>query len=134
MLVSVENEFGPVCDRSRFGHKSPKRVGHVLDAAHARAAGKLTGREQKVQCQNCDMHVTEQHPDWPGVWTGATGYHDPVCAVVGSGGNDDESYDLIDCVYPHIPVGSDSPAAAAITVAKNTGYFFQPRIPGWAAN
>ncbi|MFE7514132.1 hypothetical protein ACFU8I_23330 [Streptomyces sp. NPDC057540] len=132
VLVSMENEFGPVCARSRLGDESPQRVGHVLDAAQARPAGKLTGKEQKVQCQNCDVHVTEQHPDWPGVWTEAGGYCRPNCAVPGSGADDATEYDLVDCVYPHIPVGADSPAAAAITAAKKTGYFFQPRLPSWA--
>ncbi|MFG2885669.1 hypothetical protein ACGFYV_25825 [Streptomyces sp. NPDC048297] len=132
VLVSVENEFGPVCDRSRLGEESLQRVGHVLDAAQARPAWKLTGKEQKVQCQNCDVHVTEQHPDWPGVWTEAGGYCRPTCAVPGSGADDATEYDLVDCVYPHIPVGVDSPAAAAITAAKKTGYFFQPRLPSWA--
>jgi hypothetical protein len=132
VLVSVENEYGPVCERSRLGDESLQRVGHVLDAAHARPAGKLTGKEQKVQCQHCDVHVTEQHPDWPGVWTEAGGYSSPNCAVPGSGADDATQYDLVDCVYPHIPVGADSPAAAAISAAKKVGYFFQPRLPSWA--
>lgn len=132
VLVSVENEFGPVCDRSLLGEESLQWVGHVLDAAHARPPGKLTGKEQKVQCQNCDVHVTEQHPDWPGMWTEAGGYCRPKCAVPGSGADDATQYDLVDCVYPHIPVGTDSPAATAITAAKKTGYFFQPRLPNWA--
>ncbi|MGW0899785.1 hypothetical protein ACWD0G_22860, partial [Streptomyces goshikiensis] len=88
---------------------------------------RLTGKEQKVQCRHCAAHVTEQHPDWPGVWTEAGGDSSPVCAVVGSGCGDAQSYDLVDCVYPHIPADGDSPAAAAITAAKKAGYFFQPR-------
>lgn len=132
VLVSVENEFGPACDRSRLGEESLQRVGHVLDAAHARPAGKLTGKKQKVQCQNCDVHVTEQHPDWPGVWTEVGRYCRPNCAVPGFGADDATQYDLVDCVYPHIPVGADSPAAAAITAAKKTGYCSQPRLPSWA--
>ncbi|MEU3829804.1 hypothetical protein AB0F36_31495 [Streptomyces sp. NPDC029080] len=55
MLVSVENEYGPVCDCSRLEGESVQRVGHILDAAQARPAGKLTGKEQKVQCQHCAM-------------------------------------------------------------------------------
>ncbi len=102
VLVSVENEYGPVCERSRLEGESVQRVGHVLDAL-ARPAGKLTGKEQKVQCQHCSVHVTEQHPDWPGVWTEAGGDCRPICAVVGSGCSDDLSYDLVDCVYPHVP-------------------------------
>lgn len=129
LWVSVENESGPSCDRSRFSEEeSLQRVPHIIDAAQARPAGRLTGKEQKVQCRHCGVHITEQHPDWPGVWTEAGGYSTPVCAVVGSGCDDDaQSYDLIDCVYPHIPVDGDSPAAAAIAVARKTGYFFQPR-------
>ncbi|MFF1405099.1 hypothetical protein [Streptomyces sp. NPDC058294] len=132
VLVSVENEYGPVCDRSRLDGESVQRVGHVLDAAQARPAGKLTGKEQKVQCQHCAVHVTEQHPDWPSVWTEAGGYSRPICAVVGSGCSDDLSYDLVDCVYPHVPVGADEgPAAAAITAAKKGCYFFQVRLPSF---
>lgn len=132
VLVSVENEYGPVCDRSRLEGESVQRVGHLLDAAQARPAGKLTGKEQKVRCQHCAVHVTEQHPDWPGVWTEAGGYSRPICAVVGSGCSDDLSYDLVDCVYPHVPVGADEgPAAAAVTAAKKGGYFFQPRLPSF---
>lgn len=59
VLVSVENEGGPVCDRSRLGGESLQRVSHVLDADQARPASKLTGKEQKVQCQHCDVHVTK---------------------------------------------------------------------------
>ncbi|MFI1801057.1 hypothetical protein ACH427_27390 [Streptomyces sp. NPDC020379] len=131
VLVSVENEFGPVCDRSRLGGESPQRVGHVLDAAQARPAGELTGKEQKVQCRHCDAHVTEQHPDWPEVWTEAGGYCRPVCAVAGSGCDDAKEYDLVDCVYPHVPAGGDSPAAAAIAAARQGGYFHQPRLPSF---
>ncbi|MFH8411481.1 hypothetical protein ACH4FX_43020 [Streptomyces sp. NPDC018019] len=65
------------------------------------------------------------------MWTQAGGYSSPVCAVVGSGCDDDQSYDLIDCIYPHVPVGADSPAAAAITTAQKGGYFFQPTLPSW---
>nr|WP_181411826.1 hypothetical protein [Streptomyces sp. F8] len=126
--VSVENEFGPSCERSLLtGMDSPQRVPHVVDATHARPARRLTGKEQKVQCRHCAAHVTEQHPDWPGVWTEAGGDSSPVCAVVGSGCGDAQSYDLVDCVYPHIPAGGDSPAAAAIAAAQQTGYFHQPR-------
>lgn len=134
VLVSVENESGPGCDRSRLGGKSLQWIGHVLDSAQARPAGKLTGKEQKIPCQHCDVHVTEQHPDWPGVWAEAGGYCSPVCAVPGSGRDDGQEYDMVDCVYPHIPAGVDSPAAAAIAAAaiaaaKKGGYFFQPRLP-----
>ncbi|MER6557488.1 hypothetical protein ABT300_06930 [Streptomyces sp. NPDC001027] len=132
VLVSVESEYGPVCGRSRLGGESLQRVGHVLDAAHARPAGKLTGKEQKVQCQHCDVHITEHHPDWPGVWTEASKYNRPTCAVTGSGADDATEHDLIDCVYPHVPVGADSPAAEAIIAAKKVGYFLQPRLPAWA--
>ncbi|PAU50899.1 hypothetical protein CK936_00110 [Streptomyces albireticuli] len=134
VLVSVEYEGGPVCDRSRLGGGAVRRVGHVLDADQARPAGQLTGKEQKVPCQNCDVHVTEQHPDWPGVWAEAGGYSRPVCAVVGSVGDDAKAYDLVDCVYPHIPAGADSPAAAAIAAAKKSRYFFQPRLPIFQAS
>ncbi|MET7519504.1 hypothetical protein ABZS88_40135 [Streptomyces sp. NPDC005480] len=51
--------------------------------------------------------------------------------MVGSGCDDDQSYDLVDCVYPHILAGADSPAAAAIAAAKKGGYFFQPRLPSF---
>lgn len=132
VLVSVENEFGPVCARSRLGEESLQRVGHVLHAAEARPAGKLTGKEQKVQCQYCDVHVTEQHPDWPGVWTEAGGYCRPTCAAPGFGADDATQYDLVDCVYPHAPAGAgEGPAAAAIAAAKKGGYFFQPRLPSF---
>lgn len=132
VLVRMENEYGPVCDRSRLGGKATERVGHVLDAAQARPAGTLTDKEQQVPCQHCDVYVTDQHPDWPGVWTEAGRSSRPICAVVGSGADDATAYDLVDCVYPHIPVGSDSSATAAINVARKTGYFFQPRLPIWA--
>ncbi|GHE16082.1 hypothetical protein [Streptomyces alanosinicus] len=132
VLVSVENEFGPVCGHFRPGGESPQRVGHVLDAAQDRPVGKLTGKEQKVRCQHCDVHVTEQHPDWPGVWTESGGSGSPNCAVLGAGADDATEYDLVDCVYPHVPVGADSPAAAAITAAKKVGYFLQPRLRSWA--
>ncbi|MEV5508835.1 hypothetical protein [Streptomyces orinoci] len=128
VLVSVESEHGPVCERSRLGGESLQCVGHVLDAAQARPAGKLTGKEQKVQCRHCDVHVTEQHPDWPAVWTEAGGYCRPVC-VLGAGCDDAQEYDLVDCVYPHIPADADSPAAAAIADARRVGYFHQPRLP-----
>jgi hypothetical protein len=124
----VENEFGPSCDRSRLSGSEPvQRVPHVVDAAQARPAGRLTGKEQKVQCRHCPAHVTEQHPDWPGVWTEAGGDSSPVCAVVGYGADDATSHDLVDCVYPHVPADGDSPAEAAIAAAKKAGYFFQPR-------
>lgn len=127
--VSVENEFGPVCEQSRIAGQADavQQIGHVVDSAVARPVGMLTGKEQKVQCRHCDAHVTEQHPDWPGVWAKAGGNGTPVCAVVGSGCDDARSYDLVDCVYPHVPVGEDSPAASAISVARQVGYFFQPR-------
>jgi hypothetical protein len=47
--------------------------------------------------------------------------------VAGSGRDDAQAYDLIDCVYPHIPAHGDSPASEAIAVAKKAGYFFQSR-------
>lgn len=53
--------------RFQLGCESPQQVGHVLDAAQAGPAGKLTGKEQKVRCRRCDMHVAEQRSDWPGV-------------------------------------------------------------------
>ncbi|MFQ6197000.1 hypothetical protein [Streptomyces sp. NPDC000405] len=107
-------------------------MGHVLDAAQARPAGKLTGKEEKVQCRHCGVHVTEQHADWPGVWTEAGGYCSPVCAVFGSGCDDDQEYALVDCVYPHVPTdAAGSPAAAAIAAARQGGYFHQLRFPSF---
>ncbi|MEU0110635.1 hypothetical protein ABZ313_35465 [Streptomyces sp. NPDC006251] len=126
VLVSVEYEFGPVCDRSRLGGESWRRVGHLLDAAEARPAGRLTGKERKVACLNCGRRVTEQHPAWPGVWSEAGRHNTPVCAAVGSGCGDALEYDLVDCVYPHIPEGFDSPAAAAVAAARDGGYFLLP--------
>ncbi|MCZ4098003.1 hypothetical protein O3W51_17225 [Streptomyces sp. H39-C1] len=131
VLVSVEHEYGPVCDRTRLGGETARRVGHVLESAQARPAAQLTDKEQTLQCRHCNVHLTEEHPDWPGVWTEAGGYSSPVCAVVGSGCDDDQAYDLIDCVYPHIPVGRDSPATAAIATAQGGGYFLQPRWPNF---
>ncbi|MFE1876407.1 hypothetical protein ACFW9N_37035 [Streptomyces sp. NPDC059496] len=128
LWVSAEHEFGPSCDRSRLdGKESLQGVPHLVDADQARPAGRLTGKEQKVQCRHCDAHVTGRHPDWPDVWVEASGYNSPVCAVVGFGADDAQEYDLIDSVYPHVPVGATSPADAAIAAAKETGYFFQPR-------
>ncbi|MFE0378258.1 hypothetical protein ACFW1M_22315 [Streptomyces inhibens] len=126
--VAVEHEFGPCCDRSRLSHSEPlQRVGHIVDAADARPAQRPTGREQKVACQNCGARVTAQHPDWPGLWVDTRKYSDPVCAVVGNMSSDDAGeYDLLDCVYPHVPAGSGSPAAAAIAAAQKAGYFFRP--------
>ncbi|WP_280703283.1 hypothetical protein [Kitasatospora sp. GP82] len=125
--VSVEHEFGPSCDRSRLGRlESLQRVGHVVEVADAGPAQELTGREPTAVCQNCGIDVTDQHPDWPGQWAVAGGDSDPVCAVLGTMGGDDEGeYDLLDCVYPHIPAGVDSPASAAIAAAKKGGYFLQ---------
>ncbi|MEV6726637.1 hypothetical protein AB0M94_37595 [Streptomyces xanthochromogenes] len=42
VLVSVESEYGPVCDRSRLEGESVQRVGHILDATQARPAGKYS--------------------------------------------------------------------------------------------
>ncbi|MFD0120162.1 hypothetical protein [Streptomyces virginiae] len=47
--------------------------------------------------------------------------------MVGFGADDAQEYDLVDGVYPHVPVGATSPADAAIAAAKETGYFCQPR-------
>ena len=46
--------------------------------------------------------------------------------MVGTGCDDAQGYDLVDCVYPHVPVDAGSPAAAAIAAARKAGYFFQP--------
>lgn len=87
LWVSAENESGAVCDRSRLDWKeSLQQIPHVVHLDQARPAGRLTGKEQTVQCRHCDAHVTGQHPDWPDVWVEATGYNTPVCAVLGSGG------------------------------------------------
>lgn len=138
ILVSVEHEYGPLCDRTRLGDRAAQPVGHVLDPSQARDATRLTGKESKVKCLHCGMKVTTEHPDWPGVWAATGPYSTPVCAVVGSGGDDDLGYDLIDCVYPHIPAGVDSPASNAVAAAKGIGYFLQLNRPGpldaWAAD
>ncbi|MFF1374484.1 hypothetical protein [Streptomyces virginiae] len=74
LWVSVEHEFGPSCGRSRLdGEGSLQGVPHLVDADQARPAGRLTGREQKVQCRHCDAHVTGRHPHWPDVWVEASG-------------------------------------------------------------
>lgn len=128
LWVSAENESGAVCDRSRLDWKeSLQQIPHVVHLDQARPAGRLTGKEQTVQCRHCDAHVTGQHPDWPDVWVEAAGYNTPVCAVLGSGGDDAQEYGLVDCVYPHVPVDATSPADAAIAAAKKTGYLFQSR-------
>ncbi|MFE3501930.1 hypothetical protein ACFXPX_04795 [Kitasatospora sp. NPDC059146] len=123
--VSVEHEFGPCCDRSLLGDGAQQRVGHVVRAADARPAGALTGWEPQQPCQNCAATVTDQHPDWPGLWAEAGRHGSPVCAVVGNVGDDAGAYDLLDYVYPHVPAGLDSPAAAAIQAAKKDGYFLR---------
>ncbi|WP_371503554.1 hypothetical protein OG871_40040 (plasmid) [Kitasatospora sp. NBC_00374] len=123
--AAMEHEFGPTCDRSLLGRpESEQRVGHVVEEADARPAQELTGQEPTVVCQNCGVRVSDQHPDWPGTWAEAGRHSDPVCAVVGLiGGDDAGEYDLLDCVYPHVPEGVDSPAAAAIAAAKEARYF-----------
>ncbi|MFH8687517.1 hypothetical protein ACH4EC_11715 [Streptomyces anulatus] len=40
----------------------------------------------------------------------ATKYNSPICAVLGSGAGAEQEYDLIDGVYPHVPVDETSPA------------------------
>ncbi|MEV7296871.1 hypothetical protein AB0N79_35435 [Streptomyces microflavus] len=127
LWVSTEHEFGPVCDHALLGKESLQRVPHVVHADQAQPAGRLTGKEQKARCRHCDAHVTSQHPDWPGVWVEAAKYNSPICAVLGSGAGAEQEYDLIDGVYPHVPVDATSPADAAIADARKTGYFFQPR-------
>ncbi|MBD0675653.1 hypothetical protein [Streptomyces sp. CBMA156] len=125
--TAVDREFGPTCDRSRLARtESEQRVGHVVEEADARPAQALTGQEPTVVCRNCGAQVSDQHPDWPGTWAGAGRHSDPVCAVAGSmGGDDAGEYDLLDCVYPHVPEGADSPAAAAIAAARQARYFLQ---------
>ncbi|MGW2426478.1 hypothetical protein ACWC0C_46165 [Streptomyces sp. NPDC001709] len=48
--------------------------------------------------------------------------------MVGSGADDATEYDLVDCVYPHIPAGADSPAAAAINRCSSRGARTRRRI------
>ncbi|MEU1091589.1 hypothetical protein ACFYPN_32050 [Streptomyces sp. NPDC005576] len=128
LWVSVECEFGPVCNRPRLDRKkSLQEVPHAVHADQVRRGVRLTGKEQKVQCRHCDARVTSQHPDWPGVWVEASKYSTPICAVLGHGAGSAQEYDLVDGVYPHVPVGETTPADAAIAAARKTGYFFQPR-------
>ncbi|MER7763806.1 hypothetical protein [Streptomyces sp. NPDC097619] len=123
VLVAMDHEYGPVCDRSLLEGESWQQVGHVLDVARARPASKATGTERKTRCRHCEREITDQHPDWPGIWSTVDRYRSPICAVVGSGGSEDQVYDLIDCVYPHAAVDEDCPVDSAVTRARDIGYY-----------
>lgn len=127
LWVSTEREFGPVCNSPLLGGKSLQSAPHIVHADQAHPVKRLKGREQKARCRHCDAHVTSEHPDWPGVWVEATKYNSPICAMLGSGAGAEQEYDLIDGVYPHVPVDTSSPADEAIAAARKTGYFHQPR-------